>query len=52
MEVAGRSVAGTAVDGNGDCVKVDVGGGVNVKVSVGISVTVLTESGVCVADSG
>ena len=46
------AVAGTAVAGNGDGVKVDVGDGVNVRVSVGISVTVLAESGVCVADSG
>ncbi len=52
MEVAGIEVAATGVDGKGDGVKVDVGGGVNVKVSVGIRVTVLTESGVCVADSG
>jgi hypothetical protein len=52
MEVAGIEVAGKAVDGKGDGVKVDVGGGVNVKVSVGINVTVLVKSGVCVADSG
>ena len=45
-------VAGTAVAGNGDGVKVDVGDGDNVWVSVGISVTVLTEGGVCAADSG
>jgi hypothetical protein len=52
MEVAGIAVAGIPVGGKGDGVKVDVEGGVNVKVSVGKSVTVLTESGVCVADSG
>ena len=50
--VAGMEVAGRAVGGKGDGVKVDVGDGVNVRVSVGISVTVLTGSGVCVADSG
>jgi hypothetical protein len=54
MEVAGKAVDGTAVgnEGNGDGVKVGVEGGVNVKVSVGKNETVLTESGVCVADSG
>jgi len=46
------AVAGKAMGGKDDGVKVDVGDGVNVRVSVGISVTVLAESGVCVADSG
>jgi hypothetical protein len=45
-------LAGTAVVGKGDGVKVDVGDGVRVKDSVGISVIVFTESGVCVTDSG
>jgi hypothetical protein len=46
------AVAGKAMGGKGDGVKVDVGDGINVRVSVGISVIVLTGSGVCVADSG